>query len=63
MNISYDKGTDSLHIHLADRASAEPDEVRGGVVLGFDRSGALHGIDVQHASERAGTQPNCRYRP
>ena len=58
-----DKATDSQHIHLADLASAEPDEVRGGVVLDFDSSGALHGIDVQHASEPARAQPNCRCRP
>lgn len=52
MNISYDKATDSLYIHLTDRASVESDEVRGGVVLDFDANGALVGIDVQHASER-----------
>jgi uncharacterized protein YuzE len=46
MKISYDKATDSLYIHLADRASVDSDEVKDGVVLDF-------GIDVQHASERA----------
>ena len=53
MKISYDKATDSLYIHLADRASVDSDEVKDGVVLDFDASGALVGIDVQHASERA----------
>jgi uncharacterized protein YuzE len=53
MKISYDKATDSLYIHLADRASVESDEVKDGVVLDFDANGALVGIDVQHASERA----------
>ncbi len=53
MKISYDKATDSLYIHLADRASVESDEVKDGVVLDFDAKGALVGIDVQHASERA----------
>lgn len=52
MNISYDKATDSLYIHLTDRASVESDEVRDGVVLDFDANGALVGIDVQRASER-----------
>jgi uncharacterized protein YuzE len=52
MNISYDKATDSLYIHLTDRASVESDEVRDGVVLDFDANCALVGIDVQHASER-----------
>lgn len=53
MKISYDKATDSLYIHLADRASVDSDEVNNGVVLDFDANGALVGIDVQHASERA----------
>ena len=53
MRISYDKATDSLYIHLADRASVDSDEVKDGVVLDFDANGALVGIDVQHASQRA----------
>jgi uncharacterized protein YuzE len=53
MKISYDKSTDSLYIHLADRPSVDSDEVKDGVVLDFDSNGALVGIDVQHASERA----------
>jgi uncharacterized protein YuzE len=53
MKISYDKTTDSLYIHLADRPSVDSDEVNDGVVLDFDANGALVGIDVQHASKRA----------
>lgn len=53
MKISYDKATDSLYIHLADRPSADSDEVQDGVVLDYDADGALVGIDVQHASKRA----------
>lgn len=54
MNIAYDKATDALYIHLADRASVDSDEVTDGVVLDFDANGALVGIDVQQASQRAG---------
>ena len=53
MKISYDKATDSLYIHLANPASVESHEVKDGVALDFDGNGALVGIDVQHASERA----------
>jgi uncharacterized protein YuzE len=53
MKISYDKATDSLYIHLADRPSVDSDEVKDGVILDFDAQGALVGIDVQHASKRA----------
>ena len=53
MKISYDKATDSLYIHLSDRASVDSNEVSDGVVLDYDANGALVGIDVQHASDRA----------
>jgi len=53
MKISYDKATDSLYIHLADRASVDSDEVKDGVVRDFGANGALVVIDVQHASVRA----------
>jgi uncharacterized protein YuzE len=38
---------------LADRPSVDSSEVNDGVVLDFDANGALVGIDLQHASERA----------
>lgn len=56
MKISYDKTTDSLYIHLSNRPSVDSDEVADGVVLDFDESGVLVGIDVQHASEVADIQ-------
>lgn len=53
MRLSYDRATDSLYIHLAERTAADSDEVSEGVVLDFDAAGALVGIDVQHASKIA----------
>ena len=53
MKISYDKATGSLYIHLADRPSVDSNDINDGVVLDFDASGALVGIDLQHASTRA----------
>ncbi|MBS3951408.1 MAG: DUF2283 domain-containing protein [Methylicorpusculum sp.] len=56
MKLNYDQKTDSLYIHLADRPSVDSDEVADGVVLDFDENGALVGIDVQHASQKADIQ-------
>lgn len=53
MKLSYDVKTDSLYIHLADRPSVDSDEVADGVVLDYDSDGALVGVDVQHASQKA----------
>lgn len=56
MKLSYDQATDSLYIHLTDRPSVDSDEVSDGVVLDFDENGALVGIDVQQASQKADIQ-------
>jgi len=56
MKLAYDPDTDSLYIHLTERPAADSTEVAAGVVLDFDASGALVGIDVQHASHTADLQ-------
>lgn len=53
MRLNYDAATDSLYIHLSERPSSDSDEVAEGVVLDYDASGVLVGIDVQHASQKA----------
>ena len=53
MKLDYDPATDSLYIHLSERPSVDSDKVADGVVLDYDAQGALVGIDVQHASQRA----------
>jgi uncharacterized protein YuzE len=50
MKLNYYSDTDSLYIDLAERPSAESREVAPGVVLDFDASGVLVGIDIDHAS-------------
>ena len=51
MKLNYDKKTDSLYIELSENPSVDSNEVSKGVVLDFDKSGLLVGIDVQHASQ------------
>lgn len=53
MKLNYDAATDSLYIHLTESPSVDSDEVADGVVLDYDAAGALVGIDVQHASQKA----------
>jgi uncharacterized protein YuzE len=50
MKLRYYADTDSLYIDLADRPSADSREVTPGVVLDFDASGTLVGIDIDRAS-------------
>ncbi len=53
MKLSYDPETDSLYIHLSETPSVDSDEVADGIVLDYAADGALVGIDVQHASQKA----------
>ena len=65
MNISYDCETDSLYVHLTDGVDCDVHEVESGVVVDVDANGAMVGIDIQQASQRADfTKPAvaCSYR-
>ena len=53
MRLNYDPDTDSLYIHLVERASVDSDEVSPNVVLDYDSAGVLVGIDIQNASSHA----------
>jgi uncharacterized protein YuzE len=50
MRVSYYRDTDSLYIDLSEQPSAESREISEGVVLDYDASGRLVGIDIDHAS-------------
>lgn len=52
MKLAYFAETDTLYIELADHASAESREVSEGVVLDYDASGNLVGIDIDNASTK-----------
>ena len=53
MRVEYDVSTDSMYISLSGGTSTESEEVAEGLVLDFEDSGKVVGIDIQHASERA----------
>ncbi len=55
MKVEYDVSTDSMYICLNGGFSSESEEVAEGIVLDFDDSGKVIGIDIQHASQRADT--------
>jgi uncharacterized protein YuzE len=51
MRFHYYPETDSLYIDLSAKTSVDSLEVAPGVVLDFDDTGALVGIDIDHASK------------
>lgn len=52
MKLHYDRATDSLYIELGAAPGAETREIADGLNADFDASGAVVGIDIDHASRR-----------
>jgi uncharacterized protein YuzE len=50
MKLKYYPDTDSLYIDLSHRTSTESREISEGVVLDYDASGHIVGIDIDNAS-------------
>ena len=51
MKLQYYKETDSLYIDLSGRSSVESLEVAPGIVVDFDESNNIVGIDIDRASK------------
>lgn len=52
MKLKYYPDTDSLYIDLTEQPSVESREVSDGIVLDYDVSGKLVGIDIDNASQK-----------
>jgi uncharacterized protein YuzE len=52
MKLQYYPETDSLYIDLSHRTSVESREISEGVVLDYDESGHVVGIDIDNASSK-----------
>lgn len=52
MKLNYYPDTDSLYIDLSEQPSAESREISEGIVLDYDISGKLVGIDIDNASSK-----------
>ena len=52
MKLNYHPDTDSLYIDLSEQTSVESREISDGVVLDYDASGNLVGIDIDNASAK-----------
>jgi uncharacterized protein YuzE len=57
MRVNYYPETKSMYIHLADRSSAETEEIREGVTLDFDTEGKLVGIGIDNTDTLPGFNP------
>lgn len=56
MKLAYYADTDSLYIDLSEHTSVESREISEGVVLDYDATGNLVGIDIDNASRKVQLQ-------
>lgn len=52
MKVTYDTDTDTLRIALTDDAIDESDEDKPGVILDYDATGNVVGMEILDASNR-----------
>ena len=62
MRLNYHPDTDSLYIDLSEQTSVESREISEGVVLDYDESGNLVGIDIDNASAKVDLRELRRFR-
>lgn len=56
MKIEYDPAADALYVRLSEAAIIESEQVQPGVILDFDASGKVVGVEILSVSKR-GDQP------
>jgi uncharacterized protein YuzE len=56
MKVNYHPETDSLYIDLSEQPGVESREISDGVLLDYDESGNLVGIDIDNASRKVDLQ-------
>jgi len=61
MKVKYDPEVDVLSILLSDAPVEESDEDKPGVILDYDKSGNVVGLEILDASKRMGDPLSVEY--
>lgn len=61
MKVRYDPEVDVLSIVLSDAPVEESDEDKPGVILDYDKSGNVVGLEILDASKRMGNPMSVEY--
>jgi uncharacterized protein YuzE len=61
MKVRYDPEVDVLSIALSDAPVEESDEDKPGVILDYDKSGNVVGLEILDASKRMGNPMSVEY--
>ena len=61
MKVKYDKEVDVLYITFSEKQIAESDEDKPGIILDYDNSGAMVGIEILDASKKMNNPAKVEY--
>ena len=62
MNVTYDPKTDTLTVRFSPAPIAESDEEKPGLILDYDESGNLVGLEILDASKSVADPAHVDYR-
>lgn len=61
MKVKYDKKVDVLYILFSEKKVTESDEDKPGIILDYDKEGAIVGIEILNASKRMKSPTKVEY--
>jgi len=61
MVIRYEKELDIIYIKLTDAKVVESDEEKPGIILDYDESGSIIGIEILNASKKVNLPNGVQY--
>ncbi len=61
MKVKYDKEVDILYITFSEEKIKESDEEKKGIILDYDKSGSIVGIEILNASKRMKNPTKVEY--
>jgi len=61
MKVKYDKEVDVLYISLSEKKIKESDESKPGVIIDYDKDGAVAGIEILDASKKIKNPSRVEY--
>lgn len=61
MKVKYDKEVDVLYLVFSDNVISESEEDKPGVILDYDNTGAIVGIEILDASKKMKNPAHVEY--
>ena len=61
MKVKYDKEVDVLYISFSENKIAESDEDKPGIILDYDKSGTIVGLEILDASKKMKNPTKVEY--